>query len=91
MFGGAKNEFFSCGRIDDLECAFGSLMGFLAGNCHDNIQVFACFDNEEVGSGTKQGAASTFLSDTLLRVNSCLGKSQEDFYRAIAASFFIEL
>ena len=86
---GAKNEFFSCGRIDDLECAFGSLMGFLAGDCHDNIQVFACFDNEEVGSGTKQGAASTFLSDTLLRVNSCLGKSQEDFYRATAASFLL--
>lgn len=64
-------------------------MGFLAGDCHDNIQVFACFDNEEVGSGTKQGAASTFLSDTLLRVNSCLGKSQEDFYRAIAVSFLL--
>ena len=39
-----------------------------------SINVYACFDNEEVGSGTKQGADSTFLQDVLKRVNSALGK-----------------
>ena len=47
------------------------------------------FDNEEVGSGTKQGAASTFLYDVLWRVNKALGKGEEEFYRAVAGSFML--
>ena len=54
-----------------------------------SINVFACFDNEEVGSGTKQGAASTFLYDVLHRINNALGKDDEDYYRALAASFML--
>ena len=53
------------------------------------MNVFTCFDNEEVGSGTKQGAGSTFLSDTLCRVNRCLGRDVEDFCRAAAAGFMV--
>ncbi len=52
---GRENEFLSCPQLDDLQCAFASLNGFLAGENAKNINVFACFDNEEVGSGTKQG------------------------------------
>ncbi len=46
-------------------------------------------DNEEVGSGTKQGAASTFLYDTLVRVNECLGLSYEEYLRGLAKSFML--
>ena len=66
---GREKEFLSCPQLDDLQCAFASLNGFLAGENAKNINVFACFDNEEVGSGTKQGAASTLLSDVLWRIN----------------------
>lgn len=86
---GSGNEFLSCPRIDDLECAFASLKGFLAGSNEKNVNVFACFDNEEVGSGTKQGAGSTFLYDVLWRINRTLGKDDEDFYRAVAGSFML--
>lgn len=86
---GCENEFFSCPQLDDLQCAYASLMGFLSG-CHKkNVNVYACFDNEEVGSGTKQGAGSTFLFDTLWRINKALGKDEEDFYRAAAGSFLL--
>ena len=54
-----------------------------------SINVLACFDNEEVGSGTKQGAASTLLYDVLKRANSALGKTEEQFYCAIASSFML--
>ena len=63
--------------------------GRFAGENAKNINVFACFDNEEVGSGTKQGAASTLLSDVLCRINKALGKDEEDFYRAVAGSFML--
>ena len=81
---GANKEYVSCPQLDDLQCAYTSLQGFLQGADEYAVNVFACFDNEEVGSGTKQGAASTFLYDTLMRVNLCLGKGEEEFYRAAA-------
>ena len=54
-----------------------------------SIPVHCVFDNEEVGSQTKQGAASTFLYDTLTRINSCLGLSDEDYLIRLADSFMI--
>ena len=86
---GDNEEFISSPKLDDLQCAFTSLEGFLKGSNEQSINVFACFDNEEVGSGTKQGAESTFLADVLQRVNTGLGKEQEDYYRALASSFML--
>lgn len=86
---GYDNEFFSCPQLDDLQCAYASLTGFLSGSSKSNVNVYACFDNEEVGSGTKQGAGSTFLFDILWRINRALGKDEEDFYRAAAKSFML--
>ncbi len=86
---GANEEFISSPRLDDLQCAYTSLKGFLAGSNAKSINVYACFDNEEVGSGTKQGALSTFLYDVLHRVNTALGKTEEDYYRAVASSFML--
>ncbi|MDY2737415.1 M18 family aminopeptidase, partial [Intestinibacter sp.] len=86
---GANQEFMSSPKLDDLQCAFSSLKGFLAGENKDAVQVHAVFDNEEVGSLTKQGAESTFLLDTLNRINSTLGRTQEDYLTAVANSFMI--
>ena len=47
------------------------------------------FDNEEVGSTTKQGADSSFLYDVLSRISMCMGKDSEDFIRACASSFML--
>lgn len=86
---GYKDEFISCPKLDDLQCAFVSLKAFLdTENCH-GVNVWSVFDNEEVGSNTKQGAMSTFLYDTLTRINCGLGKSQEDYFQAIAKSFMV--
>lgn len=86
---GAHEEFISSPQLDDLQCAFTSLQGFLKGSNNQSINVFACFDNEEVGSGTKQGAGSTFLYDVLHRINNALGKDEEEYYRALASSFML--
>lgn len=86
---GAGGEFFSCPRIDDLECAYTSLTAFLEAKDAGQINVFAMFDNEEVGSGTKQGADSTFLSDVLMRAASALGATESQARAAISASFMV--
>lgn len=86
---GANGEFISAPHLDDTQCAFAALKGFLQAEAGGAVGVFACFDNEEVGSGTKQGAGSTFLYDVLRRINSGLGKTEEDYFRAVAGSFMI--
>lgn len=86
---GLHEEYISSPHLDDLQCGFTTLKGFLNGYNDESINVYACFDNEEVGSGTKQGAASTFLYDVLVRINKALGKDEEDYYRALAGSFML--
>ena len=86
---GAEDEFISSPQLDDLQCAFASLKGFLKGKKKEYMAVHCVLDNEEVGSGTKQGAASTFLYDTLTRVNEALGLTGEAYLRNLAESFML--
>lgn len=86
---GLHGEFIASGRLDDLQCAFASLKGFLAAELKQSIAVHCVYDNEEVGSGTKQGAASTFLKDTLQRISRAMGRSEEQYLMSIASSFMV--
>lgn len=64
---GQNEEFILSPRLDNLVSVYLSLEAFLDAE-PGAISVLAVFDNEEVGSSTKQGAGSTFLHDTLLRI-----------------------
>ena len=63
---GVDGELFMSGRIDDLECAYTTLCGFLAGEGKEagRADVWCMFDNEEVGSSSRQGAQGTMMADT---------------------------
>ena len=86
---GANGEYFACPRIDDLECAYASLQAFLAAKTEGHINVLAVFDNEEVGSSSKQGADSTFLTDVLSRTAGALGKNADQTCAMISSSFMV--
>ena len=86
---GAKEEFISSPRLDDLQCAYTSMKALVDSHNPHGVNVCCCFDNEEVGSGTKQGALSTFLRDVLQRVHAALGHAPEDYFRAVAKSFMV--
>ncbi|MFR8172013.1 MAG: M18 family aminopeptidase [Marvinbryantia sp.] len=86
---GANREYISIGKLDDLQCAFSSLKGFLEAGEGGSIPVHCVFDNEEVGSGTRQGAASTFLYDTLANICEALGKTMMEYRRMLASSFML--
>lgn len=88
---GYKNEFITSGRIDDLSMVHASVTSLLA-QCDtpsDMTRIVAVFDNEETGSGTKQGAASPVLYNILTRINTALGGNNESLLRAIANSFMV--
>ena len=77
--------YISAPRLDDLQCAFAALQGFLTAGESQSAAVYCLFDNEEVGSQTKQGAASTFLRETLERICDALGLT----LRTMAAGSFL--
>lgn len=86
---GLHDEFISSGRLDDLSMCYAGLEALLAAPQNDMTQVLAIFDNEETGSGTKQGAASPFLRNMLERLVLAQGGTQDDLYRAIEQAFMV--
>lgn len=86
---GANNEFISSGRLDDLAMVHAGVHALVNTKPGRGINVMVCFDNEEIGSRTKQGAASPMLRTILERIVLALGKDKEDFYRALYSSFII--
>jgi aspartyl aminopeptidase len=86
---GACGEFMSSPKLDDLQCAFSSMCGFLESAGSDSVPVHAVFDNEEIGSMTKQGAASPFLKDTLERIANSLELPRQEYLNKLSRSFML--
>ena len=86
---GLNNEFISAGRLDDLSMAHAALTAIDECTDTDATCVAAIFDNEETGSGTKQGAGSPVLANILQRIVEEQGGDFEDFCIAISKSFMI--
>ena len=86
---GIGDVFFSCQRIDDLECAWAAVAALTECAARESVNVCAVFDNEEVGSSTRQGADSSFLYDTLTRLGFALGASDGEIRAAVAGSFMV--
>lgn len=86
---GAKEEFLSAPRLDNLSNTFLGLQAFLGSGNGQSALVYCAFDNEEVGSATRQGAGSTFLGETLLRLNFAMGRTYEEYCMAISGGFML--
>ena len=83
---GERREFLSAPRLDDLECVYLSARAFVETENDNSINVLYIADNEEVGSLSRQGADSDFLSSNLKRVSTSLGVKYEV---AIGNSFMV--
>ena len=76
-------------RLDDLQCAFASLTAFLNAKDGAGLPVLCLFDNEEVGSGTKQGADSATLGLMLEKIACALGASRSEYIDSLASGFML--
>lgn len=88
---GLHNEFISSPRLDNQTSVFACLDGLTTADADDGINVIALFDNEEVGSRTKQGAASLVLPHILTRLYRALGQSAETYDQALASAFLLSI
>lgn len=84
-----NNSYFSAPRIDDLQCVYAAKEAFTDAAHKTSLSMLAIFDNEEVGSSTKQGALSTFATDVLKRIQEALGITDSEMIRKYASSFMV--
>ena len=87
---GLNNEFISSGRLDDLSMVHAGMEAMIAESAKpEATKVLAIFDNEETGSGTKQGAGSNFLMSLIQRIVLAQGGSLDDYYRSVEKAFMV--
>ncbi|MGL5123601.1 MAG: M18 family aminopeptidase [Fusobacteriaceae bacterium] len=88
---GLNNEFINASKIDNLASTFAGLHGLLESKSETGINILACFDSEEIGSRTKQGADSNLLLNTMERISLSLNKDREAFFQMLYSSFLISV
>ncbi|QUI22032.1 M18 family aminopeptidase [Vallitalea pronyensis] len=86
---GFDNEFLQAPKLDDLAMVYGSLRSIIQSKCYDGINIAACFDSEEIGSGTKAGADSALFANILERLSLALNRSKAKHLRMFETSFII--
>lgn len=87
---GVNEEMMSAPRLDNLLSVYAGVIGLVeSGNDAGQINVFVGFDNEEIGSSTKQGADSNYLSNMLERIVCSLGYTRQDYLRILNSSFML--
>lgn len=86
---GANEEFIAAPRLDDLASVFSALSAFASSENKNRCTLLAVFDNEEIGSLTRQGADSTFLSDVFLRICNAYGIHEAEARSLAARSFLV--
>lgn len=80
---GSGEEFLSAPRLDNLTSVEALVSGIEDSVRDRGINVIAVFDHEEIGSRTKQGAASTLLGILLEKIYGSLGFSDMEYKSAL--------
>ncbi len=82
---GAEQSFISSPRLDNLTSVYGALAGITAPHLNSHaIHCITLFDNEEVGSHTKQGADSMIMNFILEKIFDSLKKTKTTLFRSIS-------
>lgn len=84
---GTHNELLCSPRIDNLTSVYSGLSALIAAEPHD-IAVCACLDNEEIGSGTRQGSPN-WLEQVLCAICDALGLTETQAFAARENGFVL--
>jgi aspartyl aminopeptidase len=88
---GLKDEFVSAPRLDNLTSTQAIVEGITRSTRKNGLNMMIVFDHEEIGSRSKQGAASTLLSTILEKIYVSLGMKTVDFTNALEDSLFMSV
>lgn len=84
---GVNEEFISGPRLDDLSMVYASIEAIIDSIHEDGVNIAVCFDNEEIGSMTKQGADSNLLEIVTKKISK--GLSKNNYFGMLTNSFMI--
>ncbi len=90
-FVGLKDEFVSAPRLDNLTSTQALIDSITESHRDVGLNIMAVYDHEEVGSRSKQGAASTLLHTLLEKIYVSLGYTSVDLTNAMENSFFMSV
>lgn len=88
---GLNHEFFSAPRLDNLTSVHACLSAITSGFRPNGINVIALYDNEEIGSRTKQGALSAVTERVLEKLFLSLGYSREVYLNSVMEGFLLSM
>ncbi len=88
---GLTDEFVSAPRLDNLTSTQALIEGIIAGGRAKGLNMMVVFDHEEIGSRSKQGAASTLLATLLEKIYISLGMQAVDVTNALEDSLFLSV
>ena len=91
MYIGVEESMISSPRIDNLSSVSALVSAIMDGERADGINLIALFDHEEIGSGTKEGAASIMLHDMTRRILSNLGADAEEIERNLYGTMLLSV
>ena len=83
MYVGVKDTLISSPRLDNQTSVSALLSAIINADRKDGINIIALFDHEEIGSSSKQGAASILLHDMIIRILANIGADTEQINRSI--------
>jgi aspartyl aminopeptidase len=89
--GGIDGELIFAPRLDNLASCHAGLLALLEAESgvDDTVPVLACFDHEEIGSASVDGADGTLFATVLERIVSARGGDRGAFHAAIAGSLML--
>ena len=90
-FIGVNDTLISSPRLDNLTSVSGLVSALIEGERADGMNLIALFDHEEIGSSSKQGAASILLHDMLVRILRNLGENGEEIDSSIYKSMLLSV
>lgn len=88
---GINDDFISGSRIDNQTSVVSALDGICHGTPSGGINMIVLFDNEEIGSKTKQGADSAILTLILEKMYDSVGIAHMDARDLILSGFFLSM
>lgn len=88
---GLHEDFISGPRLDNLVSAYAVLQAILSEQRQQGVNMIALFDHEEIGSRTKQGAASHLLSYVIEKIYFSFGRTHMDVIEAVTDSMMLSL
>lgn len=88
---GFHEEFISAPRLDNLVSAYASVQAIINHKRKKGINMIALFDHEEIGSKTKQGAASNLLAFIIEKIYMSFGTDRMQVIESIADSMMLSL